>query len=508
MSSQPDRTLRHRATSGIKWNGAAAATQALLQFLTIAVLARLLQPEDFGLMSMAVVVTGFAALFEDAGVSNAIIYRQDASEEELSTLYWFNVLAGLALFLIVYLVTPFAVLYFQEPDLDAVLRLTAVAFLITPWAQQFAVLLQRELDFRTLSLQRMGEQVVYSAAVITFAVLGFGVMSLVFGHLIRAGAHTLLLLGAAIRRQILPRFHFVIRDLDRFLSFGLFQVGERSLNYVGNNVDYLIVGRLLGADALGFYTLAYNLVRSPSILLNPVVTTVAFPTFARVQHDNVWLRRGYRQVIRYISSVTFPMMAGLLVVAPLFVPIVYGSRWAPAVSVVQILCLLGALKSLGNPTGSLLLAKGRADWGFYLNLVTMVGLTAFNLVGSRWGIEGVAASSVVFLIVMFPVGVHLRRLLIGLGLGEYVRSFAPALGASLVLVLGTVVIAAFLPDGLAPSARLPILIAAGIVAYGAALARLDRGFVRDLLLRLRTTPDMDAAPLEGPDALPPPGTST
>lgn len=508
MSEVLGDNLRQRATSGVKWNGGAAGTQALLQFVTIALLARLLEPEAFGLMSMAVVVTGFASLFEDAGISNAIIYHQDATDDELSTLYWFNALAGLILFLVVYLLTPFAVLYFREPEVEPVLRWAAASFLITPWGQQFAVLLQKDLEFRTLSLQRIIEQLVYTASVITFALLGLGVMSLVFGHLIRAGTRTLLLVGAAIRRHLLPRLRFAIRDLDRFSSFGLYQLGERSLNYAANNVDYLIVGRLLGADALGFYTLAYNLVRSPSVLLNPVVTSVAFPAFARVQHDDMRLRRGYRQIIRYISSVTFPMMAGLLVVAPLFVPIVYGPSWAPAVTVVQIFCLLGALKSLGNPTGSLLLAKGRADWGFYLNLLSVVALTAFNLVGSRWGLEGVAASSVLFLVLMFPIGVYLRRVLIGLTLGEYVRSFAPALGASLGLGLATVLLGAAIPGSIAPWNRLLILIGIGVVSYAVALASLDRDFFHDLRLRLGSTPDPAAPSRSGSDARPPPDTST
>lgn len=472
--------LRAQAVSGVKWNGFATVTGAILQFLALAVLARLLDPRDFGLMSMAVVVTGFGNLFMDAGFGNAIIHRQDATRRELSTLYWLNVLVGLALFGAVFASTPLVSWYYDEPAVAPVLRWAAGVFLIAPWGQQFKSLLRREMRFRALSQIEIAQNLAYAVVAVLLAFRGLGVMSLVYATLARAVIATAALGAVAAAAGLLPGLRFVPADLERFRSFGLFQLAERSVNYIGNNVDYLIVGRFLGSEALGFYMLAYNIIRAPLQYLNPVVTSVAFPAFARVQDDDRVLRLGYRRIIRYLSGVTFPMMAGMMVVAPLFIHVFFGARWLPAAPVVQVFCLLGALKGIGNPTGSLLLAKGRADLGFYLNVVTLVGLTACNYIGVRWGIIGVAAGSALFILAMFPVGVLLRKYLIGLTLREYVDAFATALTASVVMIGLTLLVRWFLGGVGAPELQLGTVVATGVLTYAAALWYTDRSFFSEL----------------------------
>lgn len=124
----------------------------------------------------------------------------------------------------------------------------------------------------------------------------------------------------------------------------------------------------MGAQALGFYTLAWNLIIQPLQKLNPIITRVAFPVFAKLQDDNARLKRGYMSTLNILSAMNFPYFFGLAVVAPLLVPVVFGMQWLPSILLMQILCVVGLLRSTGNPIGSLLLAKGRADWGFKWNL--------------------------------------------------------------------------------------------------------------------------------------------
>jgi lipopolysaccharide exporter len=413
-------SLTHQTVSGVKWNSVATIATVIVQFISIVVLARLLDPEDFGLMSMAIVVTGFAKAFADFGFSNAIIHRQDTTREQLSTLYWSNLLVGFSLFGLIWLAIPLAVTYYQEPRLTPILRWVAITFLILPVGQQFQSLLRRELRFTTLSLIQIAQSLFYAVSAVGYAIAGFGVMSLVWGSLIQALVGSILLVGIAIQSHWLPNLHFRRHDLDGFIQFGLFQMGERSLNYLSANVDYLIIGRFLGSEALGFYTLAYNLMRMPLSYLNPMIVSVAFPAFARVQHQDDILRRGYVKILHYLSAITFPLMAGLFVTAPLLVPLVYGVQWSPAVSVIQIFALLGALKSLSNPLGSLLLAKGRADFGFWMNMIATVGCIISNLIGVRWGITGVAASSLIFsAVVLLPIDFYLRHLVVDMTVKEF-----------------------------------------------------------------------------------------
>ena len=190
-------------------------------------------------------------------------------------------------------------------------------------------------------------------------------------------------------------------------------MGQRLLNYFSANIDYLITGRFLGPTQLGYYTLAYRLMMFPIWQVNPIFTNVAFPIFSWVQDDDRRLRAGYQRMIAYISLLTFPMYAGMFVLAEAFVRAVYGPAWLPAVPVIRIFCLLGILIVLGNPIGSLLLAKGKANWGFWLNVFSFCGRSVSNLIGVQWGILGVALSRLVFdLLFLFPFRFYLRWKLI------------------------------------------------------------------------------------------------
>lgn len=430
-------SLTHQAASGVKWRSLALVAKASVQFISVALLARLLSPDDFGLMSMAIVVTGFAQAFSDFGLSNAIIHHQNASREQLSSLYWLNLVVGFCIFILLQAAIPLASVYYQEPRLEPVLGWASLTFLITPFGQQFQSLLRQELRFKTLSLIEIIQGLAYALTAVYFALAGYGVLSLVWGILIQTIVGVTLLISVAKRAHWLPSLHFNYRGLSGFIQFGLFQMGERSLNYISTNIDYLIIGRFLGSEALGYYNLAYNLMRLPVSYINPVVVSVAFPAFARVQHEDALLRKGYAKILHYLSSMTFPIMAGILVVAPLLVPLVYGTQWTPAVPVVRIFALLGIIKSLGNPLSSLLLAKGRADLGFWMNLVGIVGYSISNLIGVRWGIEGVAISSLLASsLILLPIDFYLRWLTVRMSIQNFWTAIKrPTISTSLMLAV-------------------------------------------------------------------------
>jgi len=442
------------------------------------VLARILSPSDFGLMGMIMIVIGFAQTFADMGLSNAIIHRQDIESGNLSSFFWANVLSGILLFLLVVLVRPLVVGFFEEPRLSSYLLLAAFIFLITPVGQLFTTLLRKEMEFNTLSKIEIAGAVVYSVSTIALASAHYGVLSLVLGQLIRS-LFTVLCLFAVFRKRWMPRFHFSLDEIRSCLSFGAFQMGERAMNYLTANIDYIIIGRILGPTALGFYTLAYNLMIVPLTKINPIITRVAFPTFAKIQNDPSRLQRGYCKASKYISTVTFPMLVGMFAVAPEFVNLVYGPKWEPSIVVLQVLCLVGVFKCLGNPVGSILLAKGRADIGFYINVsvVTLIALAAF--IGTRWGIYGVA---VAILLLQFPFFLIIQSIvnrLIELSFMRYLKAVAVPAACSAVMFLAV----SSLRLCLVHIDQIPLLsigILAGLVTYPTAYYIMDRAAFREV----------------------------
>lgn len=444
-------TLKQQAVSGVKWSGISMGAVTALQFITLAVLARLLSPADFGLMGMIMVVIGFAQAFADMGISNAIIYRQDATKDQLSSLYWLNILAGVIVFCVVCASTPLVVGFYREPRLSNLLYLTALVFLITPFGQQFQILLQKELKFNGLAKIEIATAVVNSTVVIGSAFAGLGVYSLIWGQLAATTAKVMLLCGVGWR-QWRPSLHFAKRDLKGYVSFGLYQMGERAINYLNSNLDYLLIGSMLGASALGYYTLAYNLIIKPSTMINPVITKVAFPVFSMIQNETDKLRRSYLKVLQLLATVNFPMMVGLAVVAPIAVPVIFGEQWLPSIILIQILTIVGLLRSTGNPVASLLLAKGRADLGFKWNL----GLTVTQIPGLYLGAKlgGSVGVAIAFSILMGLYSIFnyliLIRTLLGPCLREYVRSMWPALWMSVVMGLAVIGVGMLFQDTAQP----------------------------------------------------------
>lgn len=466
--------LKQQAVSGVKWTGISRAFSALLQFGTTAVLAHLLDPSDFGLMAMILVVSGFVRAFADAGISNALIYRQDATDEQLSSLYWLNVIAGVTMCLIVLAARPLIVAYYREPRISVYLSVVAVQFVISALGQQFKMLVQKELRFRTLSAIEITASGIASVSAMSTAILGWGVWSLVLHSIILASMTSLMCISWAARSGKLPGLHFRRADLHGFVGFGLCQMGERSINYLSANVDNLIIGRFLGAEALGYYSLAYQLISFPRARFNPIITQVAFPVFSKVQHDNGVLRRAYLRVVSYVATFAFPTLAGMFVVAPLFVQVVYGKAWLPAVAVIRILCIVGAVKAQGNPIGSLLLSKGRADIGFYWNLFVVVAMSIANWIGARWGIEGVAWSTlVVVAFISFPASFYLRWLVVRMQMLPYLSSLkVPLIGS--VLMIATLWALSPIWNQLSQVASLLCQVSGGALIYALAVWLMDR----------------------------------
>ena len=477
--------LRRRATSGARWTGTATGLRIATQFVQLAILARLLRVEDFGLMAMVNVVLAFAQTFTDAGVSNAIIHYRDAKREELSSLYWLNVLAGVVVFVLVWVAAPLFAKIYRQPALEDLVRMVGVVFVIGPAGQQFQTLLERDLRFRRLAIIEIAALVVSATAAIVLALRGFGVWSLVWGTVISTGIKSALLtaLGWSTWR---PLLRFRPDECRRFLHFGLFQMGERSLNLLGQHLDKIIIGILMGPRPLGYYELAYRLIARPYQIINPVFTRVAFPVFSAVQKDRDRLRKGYLELIEMLGAVTIPIYAGLFALAPAFIRVQLGPDYAPTIPLLRILCVVGLTWSLTSPAGSQLLACGRADIGFYINLMRTSLIMLGIWIGSRFGLEGIAWALVtVVTVFMFPTHVVVRRRLVGMTLAEFLARLLPFLWPSLLACGLCLAAHRFVPWPNA-LAELIVMMALSLSIYLGWLARLEGPRLRRALAAIRS----------------------
>ena len=479
------RHLRRHATAGARWITVATATRIAAQFVQLGILARMLRVEDFGLMAMVNVVLAFSQTFGDAGVSNAIIYYRDAKREELSSLYWLNVLSGVAVFGLVWLLSPQIARFYHQPPLTALLRVAAVIFIIGPLGRQFEVLSERELRFRRLALIETGAVIVGSATGIVLAMRGHGVWSLVWATVLQSAvsAFSLATVGWSTWR---PMLRFVPRECRRFVQFGLYQMGERTLNLLGQNLDKLVIGAMMGPRPLGYYELAYRLIARPYQIINPIFTRVAFPVFSAVSGDRDRVRKGFLELIEVVAAIAMPLYFCMLALADPFIRVQLGEGYEPTIGLLRILSMLGLMYAIGSPMGSLLMGCGRADVGFYLNVVRTTLFLGGIWLGSRWGLTGIAYALVIAAAtVMLPVGFYIRRRLVGMRPGEYLAHLAPFFWSALVAagVAGALERLVTWPN---PVVELIVLIVIGAGVYAGMLLIRERRRLTRILAMVRS----------------------
>lgn len=456
--------LRQQAAHGVRWTSVSMGTTTIVGILQVAVLARLLTRADFGLMTMIMTVIGFAQVYADMGFSAAIIYRQDATNDELSTLYWTNLMASFGLFVVMVAVSPAVAAFYHQPGLQRAMIWASTVFLITPFGQQFQILLQKQLMFRRMSTFEMIASVLGLCVAVVSALAHQGVYALIWGQLTIAGTRSFLLTTYGWRTWR-PRLHLRIPDLKGYFGFGMYQMGENTVSYWAANADYLFIGRFLGATPLGLYTIAYQLVVMPLVKLTPVLTRVSFPVFAKRQDDDAALRRGYCEVIELIAFATWPLLIGLAATAPVAMLVIYGARWAPSVILVQLLIPMGMMKAVGSPLGSILNSKGRADLGFWANVVTAVVTVTVLYFAAHAGVRAVAASHSLIQISLIPLELYLLWRISRLRPAEYFRRLTGPLLMS--GVMGVCVYATYLAINalLRPLPCLIVLIVEGVGIY-------------------------------------------
>lgn len=483
---EPPGGLRRAAAAGVRWTSASAGIRGVLGLVQVVILTKLLDATDFGLAATATVVLGLVGLFADLGLNNALIARQTRDRNVLSSLYWANVGMATLLGFVAVAAAPLIVLAFGQDELRGLVTLAGLGFVIAALGQQFQLLLQRELRFEVIAKIEVVAQLFTFAVSVACAAAGLGAYAIVIGMLAGGLAKAVLLAtrGAVFGR---PALHFARRDLDGYLSFGAYQLGERMLGYLAANVDYLLIGLFLGPKALGLYFVAYQLVVKPLLLLNPPLTRVAFPVFAKRGKDDAALRRGFLEVTRLVAFVVGPLLAGIAVTAGHLVPVVFGEQYVGSIVLIQILATIGLTKALSHPIGSVLLAKDRPDLGFKIGVVNLVVLTLALLIGVQFGVEGVAVAYLAIGLAINVAWPFVLERTLGLSPADYLRSLARPLrcaaGAALAML---VLLFALGGQDAEPHAwRLVVIGLAGAFTHLGLVALLERTYVREVVGLLR-----------------------
>lgn len=396
-------TIRRRTYAAVRWTAISAVFRAGLQVLQTAVLARMLDPADYGLMAIVSVVLGFANLFSDFGLSSAFVQRREVTEEQRSALFWFNLVLGCAVAGVLCAIAPLISRLYADDRFTNLIALSAITIPIGSVAAQVRASAEKALEFRKIGCIEICAATVGAIGAIALAEYGFGVRALVCGAII----------SAAVSGSLNWRYNaggwrpaptFGVKEISGFARFGGAVVANNVVNYVNASIDVLIGGRMLDSRALGSFSVPRDLSLRIHGVINPVITRVGFPLIALVQADRRTVTEIYRRTVSMSAAINAPIYIGLSVFGSEVIDIWLGEKWATSAPLLQVLALWGGVRSTANPAGSLLMGLGRPGLALMWNLSLMFLTPCAVGIGLHWGAMGMAIAMLALQVMLFAPG--------------------------------------------------------------------------------------------------------
>ncbi|MGR7024943.1 lipopolysaccharide biosynthesis protein [Geodermatophilus sp. URMC 62] len=473
--------LRSAGARSALWQGLAFALSKAAVLVTTVVLARLLAPEQYGLVALALVFVAYAQTVADAGVAQALVYLPRSSPTVRAAMSC-ALLVGVLLVAVATVSAPLVAAFFQRPDVEPLVRLCAVSLLASSLGSVPDALLRRDLLFSRITVARVVSAVATGATSIGLAAAGAGPWAIAWGAVVGSTVATVVSWIVLPVRPDALLWRTTRSDVRAVLAYGIPVAGASLLGKLVFDADYLVIGRQLGAEQLAYYTFAFKLPELVILNVFFVLLSVTFPLFTRARSDPERLRRGYLFSIRLQSLYGVVAGVGLAVTAPLAVRVLFGEAWAPAAGALTALALYAALRTIGGGANEVYKALGRPGIPLVISVIRLVVLVPVLLFATTWGIDGVAWAQVVlaavFAIAMQAVALHVlqldaRRLLLALAPAA---SVAPAVA----VVAGLL---ARLP--LPPALTLVVAGAGGGAAAVAVLVVAYPALVKDVIGLLR-----------------------
>jgi PST family polysaccharide transporter len=456
--------LRERALKGLAWSTLAQFTNQALRFIISVILARLLTPNDFGLIAMILVFTGFAGLFSELGFGASLIQKREIGERHLSSIFWLNLVSGLVLTGVVFAVAAPIAKFYHEPRLKALTMVLSGTFFLVSLSIVQKAILKRSMDFRKLAIIEIITMVVGGSIAIILACIGFGVWSLAWQMIVSTAVGVILLWFATGWK---PRFKLDKNAIRELFGFSINLFGFNLINYWARNSDNLLIGKFIGSVGLGIYARAYSIMLMPLQQISGTVGRVMFPALSEIQEDKVFVKQIYLRTISVIALVTFPMMMGLLVVADSFVMALLGPKWLEVIPILQIMCFLGLVQSLVATLGWIYTSQGRTDLFFQWSLGAGALLILSILIGIWFGTVKAVAMCYAFtsgVVLLYPA-FAIPGKLIHMTFSEVVRSVSGIFGCALMMSLSVHLLGMALPLDCPHWANLAFKIPFGALVY-------------------------------------------
>lgn len=460
-------SLRQRTFNGMVWSAIDRFASTGISFVFNIIIARLLMPEDYGIVAMIGIFLAICQCFIDSGFSSALIRKNDRTESDLNTVFYFNTAIAIFTYTLLFFTAPYIANFYKQPLLIKVTRLVGLNLIINALSGVHNTLLSINLNFRSKAVISL-TSVLFSGIIgLLMAYNGFGVMALIFQGLASSSIRSTLF---CILVKWKPKLEFSIASFREMFSFGSKLLVSSLIDTIYNNIYTLVIGKVFSPAKLGNYSRADGLAAFPSSGITGVIQSVSFPVLSSIQNDETKLITTYKKILRLSAFIIFPLMIGLAAVADPFIHFFLTRKWSDAIILTQILCIALMWYPIHAINLNILQVKGRSDYFLKLEIIKkVVGIATLCITIPR-GLVIMCLGRIFTSIISLPINAYYTNKLINYGFWEQTKDIRHILFLSLLMGVIVYSVILFIPyDWL----QLVLGISVGIITYivGASLLK-------------------------------------
>lgn len=452
-------SLKSKTVKGIVWSSIERFSTQGVQFLIMIIMARLLTPKDYGLIGMLAIFLAVAQSLIDSGFSQALIRKQDRTDVDNSTVFYFNIVVSSALYLILFIAAPFVADFYNQPELTSVMRVVCLGVILNSLAVVQRALLTVRIDFKTQAKASLSAAVISGCIGIVLAYCGFGVWSLVVQQLLNLSVNTLLLWIFSKWRPIAV---FSWKSFHELFAFGSKMLASGLLDTLYRNIYPIVIGKLFSASSLGHYTRAQQFSEFPSSNVTGIIQRVTYPILCGIQDETERLEAVYRKFLKLSAFIIFPLMIGMSAVARPFIDIVLGSQWVFCGQLLQIICFAMMWYPIHAINLNLLQVKGRSDLFLRLEIIKKIlGITVLCIT-APFGLVVMCYGQIFNSIVALVINTYYTGKLINVGFIRQMKDLLPTILLSLTMFGAILLVNGFIEVNMH---RLVIGVLVGVIVY-------------------------------------------
>lgn len=452
-------SLKQKTAKGVLWSSVEQFSVQIIQFVLGLIMARILSPHDYGLVGMILVFTSIAETFVNSGFSNALIRKQNKTEVDYSTAFYFNIVVGVVAYLLLFLLSPLIADFYDEPLLESLTKIVSINVFINSLGIVQRARYSIKVDFKTQAKATTTSVLISGIIGLWMAYSGYGVWAIVWQSVIRNGLNVALLWLFA---KWLPMLQFSWISFREMWSFGFKLLLSSLIGRIYNNIYQLIIGKVFSAGDLGNYTRAHQFASFPSSNINNIISRVTYPILSSIQDDDIRLERVYRKYLRLSAFVVFPLMVGLSALAEPLIIYILTEKWRAAIILLQIICFNMMWYPIHAINLNLLQVKGRSDLFLKLEIIKKFIGVAILCITVPIGLVAMCIGGIFSSILCLVVNTHYTGKLINVGFWLQMRDLLPTLLLSLAMGAVVVLSVWFIPTNLL---KLIVGVAVGVIFY-------------------------------------------